>query len=64
MKTTIDIPHPLLEEALRLSSGKSESEVVVRALEDFVCRQKAQDLKNFKGRVNLEVDLDQLRDRR
>ena len=37
--------------------------MIVTALEDFVRKNKIQGLKKFKGRVNLEIDLDKLRNR-
>jgi hypothetical protein len=42
VRTTFDIPAKLLNEATRISGGKSKNRVVVVALEDFVRR----------GRVN------------
>jgi len=39
MKTTIDIPHDTLRDAMRFTSAKTKREAVVTALTDFNCRR-------------------------
>lgn len=64
MRTTLDLPAPLLKEAMKLSHQKTKTAVITAALEDFVRKNRIQALKKFKGRVDLDVDLSTLRDRR
>lgn len=64
MRTTLDLPGALMDEALRLSHEKTKTGVIVAALEDFVRKQRIQGLKAFKGKVALDIDLSTLRDRR
>ncbi len=64
MKTTIELPEKLVAEAMRLSRQKSKTAVVITALEDFVRRRKIDRLKAYRGKVQLELDLNALRKRR
>lgn len=64
MRTTLDIPKSLIGEALRLSHQKTKTAVVIAALEDFVRKNRIAGLKEFKGAVNVDIDLDALRDRK
>ena len=63
MRTTIDLPQKLVEEAMKVSHQRTKTAVIVAALEDFVRKSRIQGLKKFRGRVNLDVDLDKLRKR-
>jgi hypothetical protein len=63
MRTTLDLPEPLVSEALRLSHRKTKTGVIVDALEAYVRRGRLAQLKRFKGRVDLDLDLSVLRDR-
>jgi Arc/MetJ family transcription regulator len=63
MRTTIDLPESLVTEALKLSPHKTKTAVIISALEDFVRKSRIQGIKKFKGRVQLDVDLDTLRER-
>ena len=63
MRTTIDLPQKLVEEAMKVSHQRTKTAVIVTALEDFVRKSRIQGLKKFRGRVNLDVDLDKLRKR-
>lgn len=64
MRTTLDLPEPLVNEALKFSHQKTKTAVIVAALEDFVRKSKLEGLKMFKGKVALNIDLSALRDRK
>jgi len=64
MRTTLDLPEPLVEEALKLSHQKTKTGVIITALEDFVRKSKIEGLKMFKGKVDLKINLSALRDRK
>lgn len=64
MRTTLDLPETLLNEALKLAKGKTKTATITEALEDFVRKNRVQDLRRYKGAVDLDMDLDALRDRR
>lgn len=57
MRTTLDLPEDLLEEARTALGFKSKTDTVVMALRELVRRRRLDDLKNLMGRVELQVDL-------
>jgi Arc/MetJ family transcription regulator len=63
MKTMIDLPDELIEEAMQLTDIKTKTQVIILALQELVKKNKVAELKNFKGKVNLEIDIDTLRNR-
>lgn len=63
MKTTLNLPDDLINEAMTTLNMKTKSEVVIYALKDLLRRKKVAALKNYKGKVNLDIDLDTLRNR-
>ena len=63
MRTTLDLPVELVNEARRALGFKSKTDTVVVALRELIRRHKIDDLKNLLGRVELDVDLDQSRRR-
>jgi Arc/MetJ family transcription regulator len=62
MKTTLNLPDDLMNEAMHALNMK-KSEVVIYALRDLLRRKKVASLRNYKGKVDLEIDLDTLRNR-
>ena len=64
MRTTIDLPEPLVAEAMKLSHQKTKTAVIIAALEEYVRRNKISDLRKYKGKVDLDIDLNALRKRR
>ena len=63
MRTTLDIPEDLMDEAMKVSHQHSKTAVIIEALEELVRRHKTAQIKRYKGRVDLDIDLDKLRDR-
>jgi len=63
MRTTIDLPEELIDEALKLSHQKTKTAVIIAALEDFVRKKRIEGLKNYRGKVTLDIDIDTLRNR-
>ncbi len=63
MRTTLDIPEPLIEEARRLLGFKSKTDTVVVSLQELIRRRRVEDLKALLGSVDLELDLDASRRR-
>jgi len=56
MRTTLDIPEPLIEEARRLLGFKSKTETVVLSLKELIRRKRIDELKVMLGSVKLEID--------
>jgi hypothetical protein len=62
VRTTLDLPGPLVGEAMKLSHHRTKTAVISSALEDFVRKGKIQGLREFRGKLDLDIDLDALRD--
>lgn len=63
MRTTLDLPEGLLKEAMRRAHAKTKTAVITLALEELIRRSKITKLKNFKGAIDLDMDLDVIRSR-
>ncbi len=63
MRTTIDLPDQLLDEAIKLSHQKTKTAVIITALEEFIRKKRIEGLKKFRGKVSLKIDIDTLRNR-
>jgi len=64
MRTTLEIPEELIEEAMKLTGAKTKSQLITDALKEKIERIKRQRLLTFKGKIDLDIDLDVLRDRK
>jgi Arc/MetJ family transcription regulator len=63
MRTTLDLPDRLMQDAIKASHQKTKTAVIIAALQDFVRKARIQELRRFKGQVGLDVDLNALRKR-
>lgn len=63
MRTTLDLPEPLIEEARRLLGFKSKTDTVVVSLQELVRKRRIDELKSMLGKVKLEIDLPRSRRR-
>ena len=63
MRTTLDLPEDLVEEARQLLGFKSKTDTVVLALRELVRRRRIEELKGLAGKVDLKVDLPRSRRR-
>jgi len=63
MRTTLDIPEPLLEEARHVLGLKSKTDTVVMALQELVRKRRIEELKSLLGSVHLDLDLSKSRRR-
>ncbi len=63
MRTTLDIPEDLINEAMKTTQISTKTKVIITALEGLIRKTKISDLKKYKGKVPLDVDLDVLRER-
>jgi len=64
MRTTLDIPEELIQEAMKATGAKTKSQLIKDALQAEIDRAKRKRLITKKGTLNLDVDLDTLRDRK
>jgi Arc/MetJ family transcription regulator len=63
MRTTLDIPEPLIEEARRLLGFKSKTDTIVLSLRELIRRKRIEELKALMGSVHLELDIPRSRRR-
>ena len=57
MRTTLDLPVELIEEARSVLGFKSKTDTIVLALRELVRRRRIDELKDLLGRVELDVDV-------
>lgn len=63
MRTTLDIPEELIEEARKLLGFKSKTDTVVLSLRELIRRRRIDDLKTRLGSVRLDIDIPKSRRR-
>jgi len=63
MRTTLNLPENLLNEAMKVTHTGTKTAVIIKALEEIVRKSKISDLKKYKGKIKLDIDLNELRDR-
>ena len=63
MRTTLDLPASLVSEAMASSHQKTKTAVIISALEELVRKAKISGLTKYKGKVDLDIDLNSIRKR-
>jgi Arc/MetJ family transcription regulator len=63
MQTTIELPDELINQAMTLTNAKTQTQVIILALQQLIKKNKVAELKKFKGKINLDINLDTLRNR-
>jgi hypothetical protein len=63
MRTTLDLPETLISEAKKLTHLKTKTDVIVYALESLIQNAKINRLKEYKGKIKIDIDLGTLRER-
>ncbi len=64
MRTTLDLPDDLLNEAMKVTQIKTKTKVIITALEQLVRKAQLAEIKEFKGKINLDIDLEAIRGRK
>lgn len=63
MRTTLDLPQNLIDEAMKATMIQTKTLLIITALEEMIRKSKIAELKKWKGKVDLNIDLDVLRRR-
>ena len=63
MRTTLDLPEDLMQKAMSLAQIKTKTQVIILALQELIRKAELSEIKKFKGKINLDIDLNQLRNR-
>ncbi len=61
MRTNIEIDDNLLKEAMRASKAKTKKETVEKALQALIEREARQEMREMRGKVQWEGNLDEMR---
>lgn len=64
MRTTLNIDDEALKAAMKLSEGRTKTEVVNEALRRFARARRRRQLLDLRGKVDWEGSVDNLRERR
>jgi hypothetical protein len=63
MRTTLDLPESLIKEAMDLTHINTKTDLIKTALQNLIQREKIKDIKQYYGKIDLNIDLDVLRNR-
>lgn len=63
MRTTLDLPEDLLKKVMEITHSKTKTEVIKKALNELLQKNNLLELKKYKGKIDLDIDLDNLRSR-
>jgi Arc/MetJ family transcription regulator len=63
MRTTLDLPEELIQEAMNTTHTQTKTRVIIKALEELIRKTKISEIKNYKGKLDLDIDLDSIRGR-
>ena len=56
MRTTLDLPNDLIEQAKTAVGFKSKTDTVVLALRELIRRQRVDEVKTLLGKIRFEFD--------
>jgi hypothetical protein len=63
MRTTLDLPEALIKEAMALTRITTKTDLIKTALQTLIQKEKLKDIKQYYGKIDLDIDLDNLRNR-
>ena len=56
MRTTLDLPEKLLNEAMKISHTGTKTGVIVLALKELIRKSKIAGLKKYRGKIDVSHD--------
>ena len=63
MRTTVDLPEDLLMEVMKILRSESKKETIIKALTNIKNLNERQKILKYKGKINVDLDIDKLRSR-
>ncbi len=63
MRTTLDIPEDLINEAMKITHIHKKTDLIKTALKNIIQKARIKDLKKYYGKVDLDIDINILRKR-
>ncbi|HWL87690.1 MAG TPA: type II toxin-antitoxin system VapB family antitoxin [Polyangiaceae bacterium] len=64
MRTTLELPDNLVEEAQSILGFKSKTDTVVLSLRELIRKRRIEELKGMFGHIQLDIDVPKTRRRR
>ena len=64
MRTTVILPDQMIKEAMDLSKIKSKTSLLIASLQAFIRDYRIKQLLELKGKIPIDVDIDNLRERK
>jgi hypothetical protein len=63
MRTTLDLPEELINEAMKVTKSATKTDLIKLALYNIIQKNRIQSIKKYKGKIDLGIDLDKVRAR-
>jgi len=63
MRTTVDLPEELLDEAMRVSHVKTKTTAITLGLQELINRYRLDTLRGLRGQIALATDVRRARRR-
>ncbi|MBW2065525.1 MAG: type II toxin-antitoxin system VapB family antitoxin [Deltaproteobacteria bacterium] len=63
MRTTLDLPEELIDEAMKATKIRTKTKVIITALEELIRKSKISGLKEYRGKIDLDIDMNAVRGR-
>ena len=64
MKTTLNIPKELIEEAMKLSNKNTKTEIIITSLKEYIRQRRLDKIINEAGKLDFSDDWERLRHER
>lgn len=63
MRTTLNLPDQIINEGLKVTHLKTKTNLIITAVRELIRKHKIKSIKDFKGALDLTIDINKLRDR-
>lgn len=63
MRTTLNLPEELLRRAMHATHIETKTKVIITALEELIRKRTIAGIKQYKGKINLDMNMDAIRGR-
>ena len=63
MRTTLDLPEELVDEARKASGARTKTQAIIWGLEELTHKKRLERLWNLRGKIALNIDLKKSRRR-
>jgi hypothetical protein len=60
MRTTLNLPKDLIDEAMSLTGATTKTALITQAIEEIIRKIKLEELTNYFGKLAVDIDLNAL----